>query len=142
MNRRLALVATTGLGIAALVGPATAAPKTMSGTYTANGLPDPTPYAGTTCVPTLPTNASRHNKPLTVPAGGTLKMEVTSDSLDWSIAVLDSKGRMIACQDSSEVEAKEKLTAKLKTAGKYTMVANNFAGTPTATIKWSFTYGK
>ena len=139
MKRSILLIAAAGIAAGALAMPAGAAPpKPMGGTYTASGLPDPTPIAGTTCVPTLPT--SRHTKEVEIPAAGTLdlRMNNATPALDWSVAILDSKGRMLGCTDGATPETIEIVKVKIKTAGTYTLVANNFAGTPTCDMKWSY----
>ncbi|HVF20556.1 MAG TPA: hypothetical protein VNA14_09965 [Mycobacteriales bacterium] len=143
MKRSLMLGVTAALTGAVVAMPASAAPpKPMSETYTANGLPDPTPIAGTTCVPTLPT--SRHSKVVTIPAAGTLELRMANatPALDWSVAILDSKGRMLGCTDGGTPETVEVVKVKIKTAGKYTLASNNFAGTPTCTMKWTYTPAK
>ncbi len=142
MKRSILLLAATAVvgSVAAL--PASAAPpKPMGGTYTATGLPDPTPIAGTTCVPTLPTNLSRHVKEVELPAAGTLELRMNNatPALDWSVAILDSKGRVLGCTDGGTPETIEVVKVKIKAGGTYTLASQNFAGTPTCDMKWAYT---
>ena len=128
---------------AAVALPASAAPpKPMSETYTASGLPDPTPFVGTDCTPTLPT--SRHSKVVDIPAPGTieLKMANATPALDWSVAIIDSKGRMLGCGDGGTPETIDSVKVKVKSAGKYTLASQNFAGTPTCDMKFTYTPAK
>ncbi len=141
--KRTFVLAITAAAAAALTLPAGAAPLAPEGeTYTAGpAVPDPTPIAGTTCVPTIP--QSRHSKIVDIKGPGTLELKmVSTTALDWSVAILDSKGRMLGCTDGGTPETIETVKVKIKTAGKYTLASNNFAGTPTCQMKWTYTPAK
>ena len=128
--------------VLAVTAAAAAAPAAPTGeTYTASAVPDPTPIAGTTCVPTIP--QARHSKVVDIKGPGTLELAmVSTTALDRSVAILDSKGRMLGCTDGGTPETIETVKVKIKTAGKYTLASQNFAGTPTCSMKWTFTPGK
>ena len=133
--------------VAAAVLPASAAPKTISGTYTATApAPDPTPFTGQTggnCRPTL--DQAKHEQEVALPAAGLWNVELGGYTGDWALAILDPKGTVLADSDndiSTVAEmAPEKIKYKIKKAGTYAIRGCNFAGGPTATVKWTFTYG-
>lgn len=145
MYRTLLLVTATA-ATAALAVPALAAPKTMSDTYTATAaVPDPTPFTGQTggnCSPTLA--QAKHEKVVKLPAPGTWTVDLNGFQGDWALAILDKKGSKLADSDNDIANVAsfppEKIKFKIKKAGDYTIRACNFAGGPTATVKWSFTY--
>ena len=143
MSRRAISLLTLGLA-AVLTAPSYAAPpKPMSETYDATApVPDPTPAANgdDTCTHMLP--MSKHEKKVTLPSAGTLKVELVEQTLDWAIAVRNSKGQKLGSADGGTPEVKEKMSVKIKTKGSYTIDACNFAGGPTAKVKYTFTPAK
>jgi len=107
--------------------------------------PDPTPFTGETggnCRPTI--EQAGHEKEITLPAPGTLQVDLTGFQGDWDLAVLNSKGQVLgdSAQDmtSEPVDRPEKVKLKIKSKGTYTIRACNFAGGPTAKVKWVHTY--
>lgn len=141
--KRTVILAVTAAAAVALTMPAGAAPRPPQGEkYTAGPtVPDPTPIAGTTCVPSIP--QARHSKVVDIKEAGSLELKMVSTTAgDWSVAILDSKGRMLGCTDGDTPETIESVKVKIKTAGKYTLASNNFAGTPTCDMQWIFTPGK
>ena len=147
MSRRLvALVAV--VAAAGAVSPAVAAPaaKKASGSYQATAAaPDPTPFTGETggnCSPTL--DQAKHEQEIGIPAAGTLQVDLSGFAGDWDLALLNSKGQKIAdsAQDmvSEAPDKPEKIKVKIKAKGTYTIRACNFAGGPTANVKWVHTY--
>lgn len=113
MHARTALSAgLAALLVAGAAAPSVAAtkkkPKPIRGSFTATGLPDPTPIlpeVGTTCEPTLPT--SKTEVRFTVPAKGYLHLEA-QNTLDWSIAVLTEDGEMLGCADGDQPQVRRR----------------------------------
>jgi hypothetical protein len=127
---------------------ASAAPKTAGGTYAVRA---PLPFPMTTTVPGMygcidgPEGVSKVTKTVTLPADGSLTVEV-SYSGDWDLYVLDPKGKMIGAAETTETgntgPAKEKAVVKKAKKGTVDIVACNWSGLPDATVKWVLTYGK
>ena len=151
---RLVPALAIGAGIAVLVAPAGAAPKTIEKSFSMN-IPVPggaisDPQAGVACAPAAETPSSTHYEEFAAPAPGTLKVEVTGFVGDWDIALDDGKGKRVAEGDNASVtptnmstgSVVEKLTYKVKKAGDLVIVVCNFAGGPTGTGKYTFTYAK
>lgn len=144
MSRRLA-VSFAVLGIVGTaVAPALAAPKPMSGKYEAQALvPDPTPITGATggnCRPTIA--QAKHEKAIDLPGAGTFKVDLNGFQGDWALAVLNSKGQVLADDDNdlgTPIDSPQKVQIKVKSKGKYTIRACNFAGGPTAQVAWKYT---
>ena len=145
--KRSILLAAALAAAGSVVLPASAAPKTMSGTYTATApVPDPTPFTGQTggnCRPTL--DQAKHEQEVALPAAGTWEVEVSGYTGDWAAAIVDPKGTVVADADNDvstiAAMAPEKIKYKVKKAGSWAIRSCNFAGGPTATVKWKFTYG-
>lgn len=147
MRTRTALAAsmTAVLAVGALA-PAVAAPakpKPVSKEYVATAFPpDPSHVALTEgiCNTTNPT--SQHNEPFTVPFAGTLVVDMNGFQGDWDLA-LYSGGSLVAssAQDlQADPQSPEKMTVKLKKKGqKLSIRACNFAGGPTANVKYVHT---
>lgn len=144
------LVLTGALATAALAAPADAAPrKPITKTYEATApTPDFTnlePNATyTVCNQTVP--QSWHLHVFTAPAPGKLKVTLSGYVGDWDLLLTDSKGTQLAAGDLLEpgtptTPAEESATLKIKKAKtKINIIACNFAGGPTATVKYTFTY--
>ncbi len=131
------LVAVTAAGAFA---PAVAAPKQIKKTYTAAApTPDPTPIARDICDPLLP--GAKHEEKFTVPAAGTLKVTMKQD-LDWALALLDGKGKRLAESDGPGLTDAESMQVKFKKKTDVVIRACNFAGGPTATVTYVFTFLK
>jgi len=142
MHARTALSAgLAALLVAGAAAPSVAAtkkkPKPIKGSFVATGLPDPTPIAGTTCEPTLPT--SKTEKAFTVPARGVLHIEL-ENTLDWSVSVLTTDGEMLGCADGGTPTDIEMTDVSFKKKTKVILRAANFAGEPTVTVNYVFTY--
>lgn len=143
MSRRAISLLMLGIMAAGAHSAAAAPPKPISETYKATApVPDPTPAArgDVTCDHMLP--MSKFEKKIKVPSPGTLKVEYVQQTLDWALAVRNSKGQKLASADGGTPEVIEKLSVKLKSAGSYTIDACNFAGGPEATVKYTFTPSK
>lgn len=145
-NSTLALAGAVALVAAA---PAVAAPKPITKTYTATAAaPDPTNSAPTAkysvCAQTVP--GSFHVEEFKAPAPGKLVVELSGFQVDWDLLITDAKGSEIASSGAGGygtpvAPSTEKATVKVKKSGTvYRIVACNWAGTPTATVKYVFTY--
>lgn len=124
--------------------PALAAPakKPVKLAYTASALPDPSstnPVTGEICAPTTPTGI--HHFSFKVPGPGTLKVSL-NNTLDWSVAVRDARGRTLADADAASPEVAETVTLKLKKAQTVSIDTCNFAGEPSIDVTGTFTPSK
>lgn len=117
-----------------------AKPKPIVGSYEATATPDPTSTSlitGEVCVPTIPTAKFSHT--FKVPARGTLFVDL-QNSLDWSLAIRDADGDVVASADGGSPEVKESTSAGFKKKQTVTIDACNFLGEPTITVKYKFVY--
>ena len=139
-------LAVVALG-AASMSPAIGAPKkTITKTYTATApVPDPTNEAGgdyTVCPQTVPN--SFQADAFKIPAAGTLKVEVDGYTGDWDALLMDSDKSEATASGSGGYEpvagGPEVMEMRFKKAQTVTIVACNWAGGPTATVKVTFTY--
>lgn len=125
---------------------ADAAPrKPITKTYTATApLPDPSNYAEqsySVCAQAVP--QSFHVEEFKAPAAGKLKVELTGFQGDWDLLMLDGKGAELANSGGTQPvdPAVETMTVKVKKAGAiYKIIACNWAGGPTGTVKYTFTF--
>ena len=134
-------LAVVALG-AASMSPAIGAPKkTITKTYTATApTPDPTNVAGgyTVCPQRVP--GSFQADDFKVPAAGTLHVEVTNYQVDWDLLLMDADKSELASSGSGGVGGPETVDIRFKKPETVTIVACNFSGSPTATVKYTFTY--
>ncbi|MDT7572020.1 MAG: hypothetical protein QOE05_2194 [Actinomycetota bacterium] len=144
MNRTAALVVAS-LAVAAVAAPpAMAAPKKkpITKTYTATApLPDPSNYGMqgySVCAMNVPSSFDRQE--FQVPAAGTLAVEVSGYQGDWDLLLLDSDDSELSTGGSSDLGVPETTEVRFKKAQKVSIIACNWAGTPTATVKYTFTY--
>lgn len=115
--------------------------KTITKTYTASApLPDPTNVAGgySVCAQRVP--GSFDIKEFKVPAAGKLKVEVTNYTNDWDALLMDADKAELGESGSGGVGGPEVIEVKFKKAQTVSIVACNWAGGPTATVKYVFTY--
>ena len=135
-----ALVTVTAAGAASPALAAKPKPKPIKGSFTATANPDPTsnnPGVDTgTCNPTTPT--ARVTKAFTVPAAGTLEVKA-NNMLDWTLDLRDAGG-VIADSDGTDPDSAESMVVKFKKKTVVTIGACNFAGEPTITPTYVFTY--
>jgi energy-converting hydrogenase Eha subunit A len=144
MNRTAALVV-GALAVAAVTAPpALAAPKkkpiTKSYDVTA-ATPDPTnnvPGGYSVCAQNVP--GSFDKQTFQVPAAGTLSVELSGFQGDWDLLLEDSDDSELSYSGGSGVGGTEATDVRFKKAQKMSIVACNFAGTPNATVKYTFTY--
>lgn len=146
MNRTAAvsLVAVSALCAVGDVAQATHK-KPIQKTYTATApLPDPTNYAGgayPVCAQAVP--QSFHVEEFSAPELGTLKATLTGYVGDWDFLLTDDKGRALGNSGATAVMGEpEVITYKFKKAGTVNIIACNWAGGPTGTVKYTFTYAK
>ena len=141
MNRT-ALLTLGVLAAATVAAPiAVAAPKPITKTYTATApVPDPTNAAGgyTVCAQNVP--QSFHIEEFKVPAAGTLKVELTDYQIDWDLLLMDGKGKELGSSGSGGVGEPEIAQVKFKKPTVVQIVACNWSGGPTGTVKYTFTY--
>ena len=139
--RTAAVTALVAVAAAGALAPAGAAPKPkpITKTYEVGPLlPDPTPILGDVCTPTI--EQARHAEPFKVPAAGRLKVTIEFTG-DWALGMRDKKkGTQIASSDGSTPETPESMDVKFKRATEVFIDACNFAGAPTATVTYTFTY--
>ena len=105
--------------------------------------PDPTNWAGgsySVCAQVVP--QSFHVEEFAGPEPGTIKVTLTGFQGDWDLLMTDDKGREVAAGGSSDLGGTETMTYKMKKAGTINIIACNWAGSPTATAKYVFTYAK
>jgi len=143
------------LAAAGYAAPATAATKKpITKTYEATApAPDPTNWLGqvgaadySVCNQVVPN--SFHSTPFTAPAIGKLNIKVYGFTGDWDVLITNTSGAEIAAGGSSGINTPdsptagdESVTLKIKKAKtKVNIIACNWAGGPTATVKYTFTY--
>ncbi|MFN2523345.1 MAG: hypothetical protein ABR614_08575 [Mycobacteriales bacterium] len=150
MSRRLALTALPLLAVALTVAPAHAAkPKVIKGSYDVTLAPNPTLEAtgqiGDGCdTSPIPTGTDDHD--FKVPAAGTLTVTLDSKdpsgsgSTDWDLYILDAGRNVI--NSSHGATSHEETVDKFKKAEPVILQVCNLAGSPDATVTWTFTYKK
>jgi hypothetical protein len=147
MRTRTAIAAALTVALAGgALSPALAAPKPKPVTkeYVATAFPpDPSHVAITEgiCNTTNPT--SQHNEEFKVPFAGTLVVDMSGFQGDWDLALYNDKGALVAssAQDlTADPQSPEKMSVKLKKKGAKVFIrACNFAGGPTANVKYVHT---
>lgn len=150
MRTRTALA--TSLAAVVAVGslaPALAAPpkpKPVSKEYVATAFPpDPSHIAVTSGICNTTNPASQHNEPFTVPFAGTLVIDMSGFQGDWDLALYKGSTLLAESAQATEedLQRPEKITIKLKKVGdKLSIRACNFAGGPTANVKYVHTPAK
>jgi hypothetical protein len=144
MNRTAALVAAS-LAVAAVAAPpamAKSKKKPITKTYEVTApMPDPSNYAGqgySVCAQNVPSSFDKRT--IQIPAAGTLAVELSGFQGDWDLLLEDSDDSELAAGGSSDLGAAETTEVRFKKAQKVSIVGCNWAGTPTATVKYTFTY--
>jgi hypothetical protein len=137
------LVAVLAAGSLAPALAAPAKPKPVSKEYVAAAFPpDPSHAATGAGICNTVNPASQHNEPFTVPFKGTLVIDMKGFQGDWDLALYS--GSQLVAESAQALEddpqRPEKITVKLKKVGqKLTIRACNFAGGPTANLKYVHT---
>ena len=149
MSRALRSAAAVALTVGVVTTPSALAnhKKPISETYTASAAPDPGNFVtGTLCDGVNPATLGEHLHEFAAPEAGTLEVVVTDYQGDWDLAVRNAKGGNVGESGSGGympvAGTDEKVKIKIKKAEKLTIVACNWAGSPTATVKYTFTYLK
>ena len=151
----LALVAVVAAGAYA---PSSAAPpkpkpKPITESYEVTGLPVPASGRDATdtassCLNPMFEGISITTKEIKTVGAGTLAVELTGFVGDWDIAVLNDKGEQIAAGDNAAAtgtspstgDIVERANVKFKKAATIRISVCNFAGGPTASAKYTYTY--
>ena len=148
MRTRTAVAAslTAVLAVGSLAPALAAPPKPVTKSYVATAFPpDPSHAAVTTGICNTTNPVSQHNEPFTVPFAGTLVVDMTGFQGDWDLALYNGTALVASsAQDlTADPQSPEKMTVKLKKAGqKLSIRACNFAGGPTANVKYVHTPAK
>lgn len=147
-TRTLVLAGAVALVAAASPVSAGPKPKPITKTYTATApAPDPTNAAPgakySVCAQNVPMSA--HTEVFKAPAPGKLAVELKGFEVDWDLLITDAKGTEVGASGNGGYgtpasPSVEKATVKVKKAGTFNIVACNWAGTPSATVKYVFTY--
>ncbi len=120
--------------------------KPIEKTYTATApLPDPSNYAMqsqySVCAQNVP--QSFHVEEFSAPEPGTIKAVLSGYVGDWDFLMTDEKGREVGNSGLTAVQGEdETITYKFKKAGTINLIACNWAGGPTGTVKYKFTFAK
>lgn len=138
----LALTAVAGLTVVAPGALAAGAPITKTYPATAPN-PDPTNQASeldggySVCAQRVPD--SFQVDPFKAPGPGKLVVDLSDFVGDWDLLLMDDKGAELAFGGASDVSNGETATLTVKKASTIQIVACNFAGGPTGTVKYVFT---
>lgn len=140
MTRRPAVALLILAGLATAAAPALAAPKTVTKTYTANA---PVPFPGSDAQDEGcyigQEGLQKHTHVFAIPAAGKLAVEMTGFQGDWDLTLFNAKGAIVAESAALPGTTVEKATAKVKKGDKISIVACNYLGTPSATVKYVYT---
>lgn len=121
-----------------------AKPKPITKTYQVQGIPHPIPPTGPSCS-SSPAGVSEVRETIKVAGPGKLVVEVTKFTGDWDIGLYGA-GDVLLAQGggadagNTETNPKETLTFKSKKAQTFFLDVCNFLGTPTAEVKYTYTY--
>lgn len=165
MNTRRALPVALSLVVAAgALAPALAAPKPITESYVAQGVPIPLPLVGVegvdgtnSCTNPDFEGVSTVTKTIKTTGAGTLQVDLTGFAGDWDIIVTNDKGAVLGegagtttggeapaplgnGQGSLGTDNKETLTLKTKKGMTLNIGVCNFLGGETANAKYTFTY--
>jgi hypothetical protein len=143
MKKTAALLIATAAVATLGVPSAIAGPKTISEKYTATAMfPDPTNQTGQgygTCAQNVPGSFDAHQ--FKIPAAGSLHVDVSNFHGDWDLLIMDSDKSEIG-GSGNDPETAESTDVTFRKAQTVTIVACNFAGTPTADVAAVFTFKK
>ena len=123
-------------------------PKPLTKTYAMQLLPVPDPPQGTSCVETKLEGTSMHTERVVAKGAGLLAVSVTGFSGDWDITVVDAAdGSVIDVGSGTSTgggvpaqQGTDTVQIKVKRATTFLVHTCNYAGTPSATGKYTFTY--
>ena len=138
MVRRRAVLLPLLAGAAAVALPAEAAPpKPFTKTVVfVDSTPDPSAYflGPEHCLGQLPREEPVR---VDVPAAGTMKIDISGFTGEWSLIVFDGKGNVIGVADA-DAPATESLTMRVKKAGPVDVLPCNLFGTFEASLTYSW----
>jgi hypothetical protein len=161
VNARKTLPLALSLVVAAgAMAPAVAAPpkkpKPITESYELELLPVPLPLAGSgapldgdnSCVSPELEGVSTDTRTIKPTGAGSLVVDVSKFGGDWDITITDAKGKVLGTgsgtttgeASSLGTDLKEKAVIKVKRATTFNIAVCNFAGGPTASVKYVFTY--
>ena len=146
-NRGIVVVLALSAAAAAGVVPAFAADgakaKPSKGTWSYTDVtPDPSPDASTSTnvsnhchgkLPSAPVDVNSHTLKASRPGTLTVNASVVGD---WALEIRDSKGNIVAGDDSNPPASEGAVVALKK--GAYAVVMCNLSGAPTATASYTF----
>jgi hypothetical protein len=136
------------LAVAAVPAHAATKPKPVTKTYAMQLMPVPDPPQGTSCTDTKLEGLSMHTESLKVKAAGTLAVQVSGFSGDWDVTVVDGSDNTVMEVGSGtstgggapSQHGVDTASVKVKRATQFLIRTCNFAGTPQAAGKYTFTY--
>ena len=152
MNTRQALPLALSLVVAAGgLAPALAAPpkpKPITAEYDVTGLPWMNPPTGPACSDANVEGISRTTRTIKPTGAGTLEVTVTKFRGDWDTSVQNDKGVVLAGGSGTNTgetgslaaDGTEKVVYKTKKGMTLNIAVCNFLGSPTAHVKYVFTY--
>ena len=119
-------------------------PKPITKSYQVTGVPHPNPPSGPSCS-SAPEGVSEHRETIKVTGPGKLVVEVTGFTGDWDIGLYSPAGVNLAQgggadSPNTETAPKETMTYKSKKAQTLLLDVCNFVGSPTANVKYTYTY--
>lgn len=142
MRRRpLLLVPVVALGVVAGSTAQAAPPKPFTKTVTfVDRTPDPSAYflGPEHCLGQLPREKP---VPVDVPGPGTVTIAITGFTGEWSLLVTNPKGDVIGVADA-DAPATEKLSLRVRKAGRIEILPCNLFGTFEAQLTYSYAYKK
>jgi hypothetical protein len=140
----LALVALTVLG-ATHAEAAKPKKKPITKSYSVTAVPHPYPPSGPSCSDSAE-GTSEHRETIKVTGPGKLVVNVTGFNGDWDSGLYDKNNNNLVMGGGSDTPntstdpAEEVLTYKSKKAQTLYLDVCNFAGSPTAQVKYVYTY--
>ena len=151
MNRRPVLAA---VALVALAGashlPAQAAkakPKPLTRTYAMSLAPVPNPPMGDTCTDPRLEGVAMHTETVKTSGAGTLTAKVNGFAGDWDISITSPEGELLGVGDGTTTgggapaqKGEDTVALSFKKATTFNVRMCNFAGTPSATGTFTFTY--
>jgi len=142
-HRIFATAAAAMLVVGLISASAVAAPPSGTWTYT-DTTPDPSTLqndATQHCEGQLPAGpADVNSQPFKAKRAGVLSL-TAHNSADWAMEVKDSKGNIITGTDGADVNTPENMVVTLR-KGSYEVIYCNFAGEPSITVDYKFTFSK
>ena len=119
-------------GTAAVAGPK---PKPFTTTYEASA---PVPGVNSACAGGVP--MARHLRDVPVPAAGRLKVDLTGFAGDWDLRLQQAGKDIAESQLLQPLDGQtESIVFPVKKAGTFTVVACNYYGGPTGSVRVAYT---